>query len=546
MAEKTATASDLLFDFSHDLVGNSTFNVGGFYEFVRDIWSQGYDKPEYFGAWHVGIIADDLERCIEDGLFYAAVLPRTFFKSTILGHAFSVWWHLKYTQKGSNSSLLYLSYSDRVAQHHIAETKIALRRNDALQEVLKDKVPKSDHSFRFTSNGRDIQTIHGGVFSFKRGIHTNGMIADDILKDPESTDVNIKNVQLEKIEQYFMDESMFIPNKGTPIVLLGTPMTPDDLLTKVKQDDRFFVRVLPALDPVPGRKVLMPELYDEKYLLSIKKNTPRTFARELMLAPVTTTTSYIDMELLDAVADADLKDHSPHVLDPYQLDSDFTVAGMDIGKKRHPSHFVVYRSIGGHIYQVCQAFLDKWNYTEQAEFLNKVLEIFDISKGYVDNTRGEMEDRSVDYKWNLITFTPRNRMQMAQLFEKYVSSGRISMISDERQKSQIVSVDGELNAPETALGHGDAFWSNAMAILAFDETYERGTRSIGNMQDLLDPLNNDPESVKLAEHMSASFTSPDSRKDEEKEVCPECGNFQGWLSVHQKCIICEMERMYNI
>ena len=29
--------------------------VGSFYEFLRDIWSQSFEHPEYFKAWHVGV-----------------------------------------------------------------------------------------------------------------------------------------------------------------------------------------------------------------------------------------------------------------------------------------------------------------------------------------------------------------------------------------------------------------------------------------------------------------------------------------------------------
>ena len=39
--------------------------IGSFWEFVRDIWSQSYDHPEYFQAWHVGVLAEDIEECVD-------------------------------------------------------------------------------------------------------------------------------------------------------------------------------------------------------------------------------------------------------------------------------------------------------------------------------------------------------------------------------------------------------------------------------------------------------------------------------------------------
>ena len=40
--------------------------VGDFHSFLRDIWSQSFDHPEYFDAWHIGVLADDIERCVEE------------------------------------------------------------------------------------------------------------------------------------------------------------------------------------------------------------------------------------------------------------------------------------------------------------------------------------------------------------------------------------------------------------------------------------------------------------------------------------------------
>ena len=59
---------------------------------------------------------------------------------------------------------------------------------------------------------------------------------------------------------------------------------------------------------------------------------------------------------------------------------------------------------------------------------------------------------------------------MAAIFEKFVHSGNLKLIKDERQKQQILSVSNELKAPDTPMGHGDAFFSIAMALEAVHET----------------------------------------------------------------------------
>ena len=116
--KEVTTYKDAFSQLADGLVGEHKFKVGSFYEFVRDIWSQSFEHPEYFGAWHIGVLAEDIEYCLENDLNYVAVLPRFHFKSTILGHAFSVWSLLRSKR---DSSVLYLSYSDSMAQYHISE-----------------------------------------------------------------------------------------------------------------------------------------------------------------------------------------------------------------------------------------------------------------------------------------------------------------------------------------------------------------------------------------------------------------------------------------
>ena len=208
------------------------------------------------------------------------MLPRFHFKSTILGHAFSVWRLLQSTR---DMSVLYLSYSDGMAKYHIAEINKEISRNPILSEMMVNRTPKADYSFRYYFQNKPIEIMHGGLFSFKRGMHVNGaLIADDVLRDPENP---LNTGQITKVEDHFMTESLFIPLKGVPTILLGTPKMPGDLLTKLQKDDRFKSRVLPALDPAPNRRVLMPELYSEEWLLTQQKARPKSFASEFMLIP---------------------------------------------------------------------------------------------------------------------------------------------------------------------------------------------------------------------------------------------------------------------
>ena len=83
MVSGNTTFEDAFSRLAEGLTEHKSVKVGSFWEFLRDIWSQSFEHPEYFKAWHVGLLAEDIEKCIEEGKNYVAVLPRFHFKSTI-------------------------------------------------------------------------------------------------------------------------------------------------------------------------------------------------------------------------------------------------------------------------------------------------------------------------------------------------------------------------------------------------------------------------------------------------------------------------------
>ena len=521
---------------------SNKYQIGSFWEFTRDIWSQGFERPEYFQAWHVGKLTEEVEKCIEDNLNYLAILPRAHFKSTILGHAFSIWRSLKI--QGS-ANILYLSYSDTMAKYHISEINKEVNRNPILKEMMTNRAPKADFTFRYdTGNGGSAEILHGGLFSFKRGMHVNGaLIADDILKDPESP---LAIGQMSKIEDHFLTESLFIPNQGVPVVIVGTPMMPGDLLTVLEKDDRFVTRKLPALDPEPGRRVLMPELYSEEWLLEQQKAKPKSFASEFLLQPHFNTEAYFDSEDIEKCEDANLRSLPTTLKHTFAEDEDI-FAGFDVGKKRHPSHLVVFRRKGERIEQIHQSWLDGWDYSEQIVYLNEVAENFGLSKGYIDNTRGELEDRGLHRTWYPLAFTLKSKNNMAHIFEEYVHSGNLFLIQDHRQRQQILSVNNELKAPETPMGHGDAFFSIAMALQAAYETGIFRMQTIGSMQEFANEL--EPPVGKPKDSQKSLLDFPKNEYNNNSDSSSESGapnplctedvcNPAFWIPKRKLCLHC--------
>ena len=483
MAKDVLSVENAFNMLSDGLLEQKRYEVGTFREFIENIWAESYDNPEYFKAWHVSLLAEDIEECLETGLNYVGVLPRGHFKSTILGHAFSVWRLLKAPR---DMSILYLSYSDGMAKYHIAEINKVISRNPIIPELLINRNPKADYSARFYKNNQPMEIMHGGLFSFKRGMHVNGaLIADDVLRDPENP---LNMGQITKVEDHFMTESMFIPLKEAPVIVVGTPMMPNDILAKLQSDERFKARVLPALDPVPGRRVLAPEIMSEKYLLAQQKARPKSFASEFMLIPHFATESYFEGEDIEKCQDETLRSFPATKKFTDWETGDQIFGGFDVGKKRHPSHLVLFKKRGERIEQIHHSFLDGWSYSDQIEYLNEVADNFDMTSGYVDNTRGELEDRGLDARWRAMNFTRKSKNTMAQVFEKFVHSGILKLIKDERQTHQILSVSNDLKAPDTPMGHGDAFFSVAMALQAVHDTAYKFV-DLGSATDWLNAIN---------------------------------------------------------
>lgn len=499
-----------------------------FEKFFRDIWSQSaeYQNKEWFQEWHIGVVCNDMQWCKETGKNYACMMPRGHLKSTIC-YGFVVW--LILMSELPTSTPFYLSYNHSMAEAHVREIKKNIEANPILNPHFIDTTARSArNAFRYRINSKKSEMSIGGALTFRRGKHTNtALIADDLLKDPtDPVDVS----QLEKIERLFFGEYMLVPNEGVPTIVVGTPMAPNDLFYKLREDDRFFFRALPARDPVPNRSILAPSIKSKEFLDNMEKNNPSEFATEMMLAPRLSEDAYITDAELRACEDNSLV--SLDVNYEHDLEESVcTTAGFDVGKKRHPSHLSIYISTEeGEVRQVCQMWLDGWSYTSQIDLLNRVLDYFDIDRAYFDNTKGELEERNLKPAWRGVTMQVKNKSSIAQTFESYVCSGNLKMIRNDRQRNQIVCVNVDFKAPETAMGHGESFWSNALALYAMKEMtggFGQTVTTVGEVSDLVQ------ETVIVNRFVG-------------KPECPNCGHAAGWIPERNKCLICFAESLPDL
>lgn len=453
--------------------------LSSFDNFVQDIFSKSYPQFD-FDYWHVRLICRELEDAIDKGFHYACVLPRYHLKSTILGHAYTIYRMLKSEYGGYG---LYCSYKDTLASIHCSLIKEAIRNNPILPKVMKDLSPTSESSLHYKVGGNKVKILTSGIFGAKRGLHTDVVcVCDDILSDQENP---LNFTQLEKIERFFNAETSNIPNKGCPMIVVGTIQDKSDLLWNLRSNEQYVYRIMPAIDPIPDRKYLWPELFGEEELKRRKKQIKKAFDSEFLLTPVISVDAYFKPEDLEKVTDSNLENYSIY---RRYLSSNVTVAGFDIGKRRHPSHLSIFELVNGKLKMVHQSFWDGVDYIEQVNRLKSAIDNFNIDKLYIDNTRGEMDDRDLPRGiCELITFTQKNKSMIARSFADRVFENTIELLDDERYLNQILCVSNALDAPETPMGHGDSMWSTGLACYAFQEHFSdkgRVSLELANMQEM--------------------------------------------------------------
>jgi len=243
--------------------------------------------------------------------------------------------------------------------------------------------------------------------------------------------------------------------------------------------------------------------------------------------------------------------------DSYWWRNKTTLLGMDIGKKSNPSHISIFAIDEDSsrldnngiplevLIMIGQRFLDNWDYTKQVEYLNACIEYFNIQRGYLDNTRGEMEERKLPRQIIPITLSLRDgpkakgKVKLATQFSILVEQNRIKLLNNDRFISQILCVTNSLEAPNTPSGHGDSFISVMLAVGVYFDFYakdrKKGTTFIGNMQDLVNLEKTFASRVPtirtntVADRLCkvCGYSQFEILPDGTRKVCQRCGTIWG-------------------
>jgi hypothetical protein len=422
-----------------------------FLENIFPLSFRGYKEAKHTYEW-----ADTLQNNNKVAILSA----RKHLKSTTI-YAYVMWliFHLN-----QDLEILYLSYKSDLAQYHIKNIKGLIDKNPFFEHI-KD-LTDAESILKYQNSGFKFNVEPEGVMSFKRGRHPDIVICDDILADP-ANELNLTTI--DKINRIFFEDVMSLPKEGGKLILVGTAQHQEDLFFKIKDNKSWKWNEYHAILNEAEKKVLWPEMFPYERLIEIRDTEigEKAFNKEYMCSPIYTEEAFFSRDMILKTIDINLKNS---LTNQDLTNKEIVAAGLDIGKHAHPSHFVVFmRDTTGTYIQLYEKFFDNVEYINQVKFINEIIKSFKIDAIYFDNTRGELEgfmEQGIMEKniWKPVKFKTQEKFSMAANFEKIVKDGRLKLINDERQTKSICSVNNDLEALETQEGHGDAFWSIALAL----------------------------------------------------------------------------------
>ncbi len=441
--------------------GVAVYRRRGFKSFVNEIFSLSFkDERGFVGGKYI----DDCCDRLTDNQHTIEITARDHFKST------RIYAYLMYRIMTSERDIevQYFSYNNQMSQYHLVKLKTLLYSNSIFQRMIRegsliDLVPSAKVLVEYRNVFGAKITIHPrGMQSFARGIHADIIIIDDPFPDVQehskASPTEVKNVN------HIVRASIFsMVKKSGSIHIVGTPQTNHDFFFDEALTRQFKVSIKPAVINDKTQRVLWPQWmsYDD---LMKKRNDigANLFAQEYLASPAYVENSFLDPELLRAAIDADLKQAFNY------NGEENVVAGFDIGKKAHPSHIAIFEEKNGNFKQLYSGWLDKWNYIDQVNLIEELIDRYKIDTIYYDATRGELETLAEQGKlppqMEPVHFTTKRRQAMATALDAALTTGSIRLLNDERQRTQLLAVNNDLQAIESPEGHADSFWSVALGV----------------------------------------------------------------------------------
>lgn len=424
--------------------------------FINHIFTFSFDR----GTFVKGHYIDEVANRLSNNKWTMDISARDHFKSTRL-YA-EIMFDIFTTE--TDIECHYFSYQQGMSAYHLAKLKKMIQANPFFKGFT-DLSPMALSAIYYHNGQATYHAIPEGLLSFKRGIHAERIYIDDPLKDPEN---KLAPTVIYKINNVIKTEMFAMVKKNGICRVVGTPQTNSDFFFDEQLQRKFSVSIKPAIVDEAKRIVIFPEWKSYEDLCEIRETIgEKAFNQEYMTKPSYSESSYIERKDLMNCVDTSLAQATK-----YEGNHD-VVAGFDIGKKAHPAHLAIYERWTGtdgkyHYRQLLSKWFDHVEYKEQLDYLLWAIGNFKIDVLRYDNTRGEFEgfaEQGLLHRcMKPVSFNVKTNNAMAVSLNTVVREGRCALIDDIRQIDQLLQVNNDLQAIESPQGHGDSFWSNALAL----------------------------------------------------------------------------------
>ena len=453
--------------------------------FVNNIFCESFD--EFIYGKYIDDIADFMQYYSQTTRNTMRISARLHAKSVMI-YAFLMW-RIMFAEK--DTSIFYFSWNEKMSAYHVAKMKQLVLRNPFFADIIDMKrMAESVVSYKWSDKGAIIQVSPQGLLGFKRGLHSNVVIIDDPyrLDDVVSDGSDVIDFSaIKKVNNIIRSQVLDIPYVKTgEIHIVGTPFSNEDIFFDKGFRSMFAFWAAPAIQDEKNKVALWPEYMNWEELMKRRETRGNFFDREYNCQPVSVSEGYLTREQILSVVDAEVKN-----FDPYKKieAKGNTVAGFDIGKKRHPSALAVFRWNGLKWENIFNKLMDHWDYSKgggdfdpdnptQLEFLKLVVTNFGIDILYYDNTRGEFEafkeTGMLPGQAEPVIFSLKTKTHMATSLNNIINEKIINIQNETRIINHLLCVTKDLQSIETPEGHGDMFWAFGMAAMGIDMLHQRG------------------------------------------------------------------------
>lgn len=430
-----------------------------FYFFVQNVWSFSFPK------FKDGQYIKDTCNFMQGKRKTLRIAPKDHAKSFLL-QAYLAWKILKSKDDGVFGAF-YFSYEWNLSVYHLSNLKKNLLDNPMFKELgLKDYKSIADSVLKLSFDGESFINIKPkSLLQFKRGLHEKFIFVDDPFQDPSNL---LDPLLIHRINHIFKSQIMDMPFvENGELHVVTTPQSLQDFSFDKALMSRFKVRITPAISVINGIK---KELWIEHMNLNEleirrKERGDRIFNVEYLCQPAHSADSFFSHASLNSMINPSLR--------PIRnlKTKNIVSIGWDIGKFRHPAHISVFEKVKKVWIQRYQEFMDGWDYKDQLENAQDLVDNMSVDCVFYDATRGELEafrekgemDEGV---FRPVIFKVKEKWKMANNVDALRSDKLIQLLNDDRHTRQILVVNKDLQAVASKDGHGESFVTLGLALLA--------------------------------------------------------------------------------